>query len=155
LIDKQKILVQHSSFEEITILNNQGNEISKTAKNYTFLPSELRDRGFDPFIQKALAGNNFTHILPGNSRPTFTFIVPINDSSDHLTGWLEAKMNLNYFWELIAKNHLAKNHHVFVIDLKNQYLLLRISLSRYPKIFPTANNRALAEGNTGVWEYWH
>ena len=115
--DKQKeFLVQHSSFEEITVLNNQGSEISKTAKNYTFLPSELRDRGFDPFIQKALAGNNFTldfDILPGNSSPMIKFIFPIRDSSNHLTGWLEAKMNLNYFWELIAKDQSGKKPSCF------------------------------------------
>ena len=159
IAEKQKeFLTQHSSFEQIAVLDTQGCEIARMARNYTYLPSELHDRNSDSFTQKALDGEKAAIVLdfhPGSSTPMIKFISPIRDSANHLIGWLEAEMNLNFFWKLTSKTSLNGNHSVFIIDLEKRCLMAKtffLSLSsniidRLPIL------GALADGTTGVWEY--
>ncbi len=159
IAEKQKeFLTQHPSFEQIAVLDLQGSEIARMLRNYTYLPSELGDRSSDSFIQQALAGEKAAIALdfhPGRSTSMIKFISPIKNSKNHLIGWLEAKMNLDFFWKLSAKTSLNDNNSVFIIDLEKHCLVaknfsLSLSLKNVDNL-PIL--RALADGTTGAWEY--
>jgi two-component system, cell cycle sensor histidine kinase and response regulator CckA len=154
----KEFLARHGSFEQIAILDLKGVETARMARNYTFLPAELRPRNSDSFIQKALESHNSAIALdlqPGNNTPTIRYISPIKDSEDQLVGWLEATLNLDFFWELSSKARLNGNHRVYIIDPQKCCLLAKTftlllspkDLERLPIL------QALADGTTGVWEY--
>jgi hypothetical protein len=159
VIEKAKeFLAYHASFEQIAILDLQGYETAKMERNYTYPSAELHNRSTDSFIQKALEAHNSAIALdlqPADSAPTVKYISPIKDSAGQLVGWLEATVNLDFFWKLTSKARLNGNHSVFVIDLQNRRLLAKtFSMSLSPKDLERLPIlRALADGTTGVWEY--
>ncbi len=153
-----EFLVQHPEYDQVTVLNDQGREISKAAQDYTYRIFELEDRGADPSIQTALRGkilNRPVELPPGNRIPELSFIFPLADFRDRIIGVLEAKMNIIQLWRLISKTNLGDNRYIYIIDPEGR-LIAGKDISPLPTTEDRRNLpiiKALANGNTGVWEY--
>jgi PAS domain S-box-containing protein len=153
-----EFLVQHPEYDQITLMDFQGREISKAAQDYTYRAFELRDRSADPDFQRALKGHSSispVELLPGSRIPRMRFFFPLTDFRDRVFGVLEARMNIIPIWRLLAKTNLGDNRYVYLIDPKGRLIagqdislrLINKDLSKLPIV------QALETETTGVWEY--
>lgn len=112
---------QEETYEEITLLNLDGDEIAKVSRFYTYLPEELENRSYTSAFQQALTGEAYladeVNISPYSSLPTVTIAVPVSDpNSGDVVGVLIADASVKRMWDVVAGARVGETGYAYVVN---------------------------------------
>ncbi len=124
-----------SVYDEITLLDQEGNEVAKVSRFHTFLPAELGSQADTAAFQRARKGMD--HIVkepvisPYSGLPTVEMAVPVRDpASGDVTGVLMARVSIKQMWDEVAAVEVGERGYAYVINRTGR-LLIHTDLSRY------------------------
>ena len=122
-------------FEELTLLDLEGNEVSKVSRFHTFLPAELTNHADDPAFQRARAGEEYlsdeAYISPFSTLPVVTTAMPVYDAEQNQVGVLIAQVSVKVMWDAVSQVQIGRTGYAYVMDLDQHRLLAHTTLSRF------------------------
>ncbi len=120
-------------FEELTLTDDQGNELAKVSQFHTFLIEELGSQADSPAFQQAIQGQAYIgqeiHISPYSSLPVVTMAVPILGRDQN--GVLMAEVSVKRMWEAMAQVEVGQTGYAYLVEISTGRLLAHSDLSRY------------------------
>ena len=145
-------------FDEITVADLKGNEISKVSRYYTFRPFELGKIGFTAPFQRAMEGRihvSQVEISKFSRFPLVRITAPAIDEREQITGLVVVGVNIVKMWDFISKYSIGENRYAYIVDPKG-FLIAYQDLSsvlekRDLKSIQGVGN--LLNGEIGVFEY--
>lgn len=153
-----RLLDQVIEFDQITVVDPDGQEISKVSRYYTYRPFELENIGDQPAFQMALMGRS--HIgrvqVSALSRfPQVPISVPITDARDRIAGILIVDVNVLKIWDYISRYSVGPNRHAYIVD-SDGFLIAsqdRSSVLQKRDLRQIRSVRHLVNREGGVWAY--
>ena len=145
-------------FDEITVADLKGNEISKVSRYYTFRPFELGKFPFSGPFQRAMEGRihiSQVKISEFSKFPLVRITAPVIDEREQIAGLVVVGVNIVKMWDFISKYSIGKNRYAYIVDPQG-FLIAYQDLSsvlekRDLKSIQGVSN--LLNGKIGVFEY--
>ena len=152
------LLDRVKEFDEITVADLIGNEVSKVSRYYTFRPFELERLAITDASQRAMEGR--IHVSPvGISKfskfPLIRITVPIIDNREQISGFLVVGVNIVKMWDFISKYSIGDNRYAYIVDPKGFLIAYKDLSSVLQKrdLNGIQGVRNLLNGKIGVFEY--
>ncbi len=122
-------------YDEITLLDQDGNEIAKVSRFHTFLPAELGSQADTAAFRQARMGLDYmdkeTVISPHSGLPVVGIAVPVYDPvTGDVTGVLAARVSVKRMWDVVAEVEIGERGYAYVINTTG-HLLAHTDLSRH------------------------
>jgi len=118
---------------ELTLVNDEGEEIAKVSRFHTFLPQELGSQAESPAFQQAIAGQfyvaNQSHISPYSTGTAIAMAVPV-EGRDR-PGVLMADVSIQGLWDAVAQVEVGETGYAYIVDRATGALIGHSDLSRY------------------------
>jgi GAF domain-containing protein/HAMP domain-containing protein len=126
---------QQTVFEEIALLDRNGNEIAMDFRPHPYRSSELDNRSDEDGFQRALAGEQFlsdeVDVSSYTNEPITTIAVPIrNPTSDEVVGVLMAEVSLRPVGDAVTDLEVGETGYAYVVNESGR-ILAHSSLTRY------------------------
>ena len=153
-----RLLDQVLEFDQITVVDPVGQEISKVSRYYTYRPFELKDVSDQKVFQTARLGRfRIGRVqVPEHSRfPQVPISVPIMDARDQLTGVLIVDVNVLKIWDYISGYSVGQDRHAYIVD-GDGFLIAsqdRSSVLQKQDLRHILSVRHLLARKSGIWEY--
>lgn len=153
-----RLLDQVLEFDQITVVDPVGQEISKVSRYYTYRPFELKDVADQEMFQMARLGRfRIGRVqVPEHSRfPQVPISVPIMDARDQLTGVLIIDVNVLKIWDYISGYSVGQDRHAYIVD-GDGFLIAsqdRSSVLKKQDLRHILSVRHLLARKSGIWEY--
>ncbi|HID64294.1 MAG TPA: GAF domain-containing protein [Anaerolineae bacterium] len=122
-------------FDEITLVDQNGEEIAKVSRFHTFLPEELANQANAMAFQQAISGAEYLAdeviISSYSGLPVTEMAVPVREPDEgDIVGVLMAKVSIKHMWDVVAEVEVGESGYAYVIDTAG-HLLAHTDLSRY------------------------
>ncbi len=150
-------LQRHPEFEEIAILNHQGQEVAKAAQDAVYQVWEAQDRRLDPSLTDVWSGK--TLLMPV-ARPDsqqlccLRWLLPIKKRPNAVTGVLEARLHLTALLPLLSLPACQNDSWAYLVSPDGRVYWGKASAHQYQsEVSQLPSVRALARGDNGVWKY--
>ncbi len=120
-------------FEELVLLDENGNEVSRVSRYHTFLPEELGAQADSPAFQQAVQGQMYVadqiKISPYSSLPVIVMAVPVRGGG--ISGVLQASVNVKGMWDAMADVEVGRTGYAYLVNRDTGQLIAHSDLSRY------------------------
>ncbi len=105
-------------FEQIAVLNTQGQEILKSSQSLVFSPEDLKDLSWSESFVIPMEGEVYLSgvYFSERSEPFLTIGLPIRSSSNQISGILLAELSLAKIWNIVAEIEVGKSGQVYLVD---------------------------------------
>ncbi|WP_419663056.1 two component system sensor histidine kinase, hybrid [Desulfosarcina variabilis str. Montpellier] len=153
-----RLLDQVIEFDQITVVDPAGQEISKVSRYYTYRPFELNTVTDQKAFQTARLGRfRIGRVqVPEHSRfPQVPISVPITDARDQLTGVLIVDVNVLKIWDYISGYSVGRDRHAYIVDSEGFLIASqdRSSVLQKQDLRHIHSVHHLLARKSGVWEY--
>ena len=121
----QSLLKLHSSFQDVTLLDSEGQELQKISRWKVVSPDTFINLADSDLFQQIWQQQNYVgvfHIDPDTHEPLITIAVPILDTFGKFEGGLVADVNIRPVWEVVADLKIGEAGQVYVIDRAGKLL---------------------------------
>ncbi len=114
----QLLVYKDPAFIEISIVDEQGIELSRSSGRRTFAPSERRNRSAETGYLKALKGEAYIGPVRTSDRaePHITLGVSLRGGLNKGVGVLLAETNLKFLKEVVGASRFNKKGYAYLID---------------------------------------
>jgi signal transduction histidine kinase len=157
-IEAYRLLDQVIEFDQITVVDPVGNEISKVSRYYTYRPFELEDVADQEAFQIARMGRTRigqVQVAEHSRFPQVPISVPIHDARDRLTGVLVVDVNVLKIWDYISGYSVGQHRHAYIVD-GDGFLIAsqdRSSVLQKKDLRHIQSVRRLLDRKSDAWEY--
>ncbi len=152
------LMDQIVEFDAITIANNEGDEICKVSRYYTFRPFEFEKIAHKKLFQIAQSGKihiDKVKISQFSQFPYIEIAAPIRDIRDKVRGVLIVGVNVMKMWSDISKHSIGAGRYAYVVDSDGFLIAFRDASSVLQKrnLRDIEGVARLLNDEIGVFEY--
>ncbi len=152
------LMDQIVEFDAITIANNEGDEICKVSRYYTFRPFEFEKIAHKKLFQIAQSGKihiDKVKISQFSQFPYIEIAAPIRDVRDKVRGVLIVGVNVMKMWKDISKHSIGAGRYAYVVDSDGFLIAFRDASSVLQKrnLRDIEGVAHLLHDEIGVFEY--
>jgi signal transduction histidine kinase/CheY-like chemotaxis protein len=153
-----RLLDQVIEFDQITVVDPEGHEISKVSRYYTYRPFELENIAHQKAFQMARQGRSHIGRVQMSALGRFPQVpisVPIIDARDRITGVLIVNVNVLKIWDYISRYSVGEHRHAYIVDVDGFLIASqdRSSVLRKQDLRHIQGVSHLLDRSSGVWEY--
>jgi signal transduction histidine kinase/ActR/RegA family two-component response regulator len=120
-------------FEELTLLDADGNELTRVSHMRSFSPEQLGSQVSSSAFQQAMQGQMYiadqVQISPHSSLPVITMAGPIQGGGR--TGVLAAEVNIQGMWDAVAQVEVGETGYAYIVNRRTGQLIAHSDFSRY------------------------
>lgn len=120
-------------FEELTLLDEEGNELARVSPFYTFLLQELGSRVGSSAFQQAIQGQTYVadqvQVSAYSSLPVIEMATFVKGGG--VSGVLIAKVSIKGMWDAMAQVEVGHTGYAYIVDRHTGQLIAHSDLSRY------------------------
>ena len=112
-------------YSQVTILDKEGNELSKISRFHTFLPDELINQAQSPAFLTAIKGDNYmgpVAFLENTGLLSVSIALPIKSRIAEITGVLIAEVNASHLWQKVARIKVGQSGYAYLVDMKGRFV---------------------------------
>ena len=112
-------------YSQVTILDKEGNELSKISRFHTFLPDELINQAQSPAFLTAIKGDNYmgpVAFLENTGLLSVSIALPIKTRTAEITGVLIAEVNASHLWQKVARIKVGQSGYAYLVDMKGRFV---------------------------------
>jgi len=127
--DEQKILINlllknDRSFEEISIIDDQGRERHRISDRKVYFTADLRDLRKDAAYQTAIRGGGYISPVFNSDRaePYLLLAVPLTSIPRKTVGVIVAKTNMQFLWELMREEKFGHAGFMYLVNEKGRLI---------------------------------
>ena len=122
-------------FEEIILLDKEGNELARVSQFHTFLPEELGSQAALPAFKEAIQGRTYVShgigISPYSSLPVLDVAVPLQEPGQPTAGVLLGRVSIKDMWDVLAQAQIGETGYSYIVDRHSGQLIAHSDLSRF------------------------
>ena len=153
-----RMLDQVVEFDQITVADPVGREISKVSRFYTYRPFELGNIASQRAFQMARMGNSRigqVQMCEHSRFPQVPVSVPITNARDRITGVLIVDVNVLKIWDYISRYSVGRNREAYIVDSEGFLIASqnRSSVLQKKDLRHIQSVGHLLDRKSGVWEY--
>jgi signal transduction histidine kinase/HAMP domain-containing protein len=127
--DEQTILINlllknDRSFEEISIIDDQGRERHRISDRKVYFTADLRDLRKDTAYQRAIRGGDYVSPVFNSDRaePFLLLAVPLTSIPRKTVGVIVAKTNMQFLWELMREEKFGHAGFMYLVNDKGRLI---------------------------------
>ena len=112
-------------YSQVTIFDQEGNELSKISRFHTFLPEELINQAQSPAFLTASRGENYmgpVAFLENTGLLSVSIALPIKTRTAEITGVLIAEVNASHLWQKVARIKVGQSGYAYLVDMKGRFV---------------------------------
>ncbi|KYK27369.1 hypothetical protein AYK26_03865 [Euryarchaeota archaeon SM23-78] len=120
-----KNLLRHNpSIYSLSIIDIEGNEITKIVRHDPKTSSELKDVSAQEKFKKALEEDYYLGpiYISEYQLPFISISSPIQDENDTIIGVLDAEVDLSPMWDTTSKIRVKKTGYIYVVDQRGRLI---------------------------------
>jgi len=167
--DEQKLLAQlllknDRSFQEITVLDNEGRERVKISERKIYLASDLSDQRNSPEYLSAIRGTHYISAVYTSDRaePYLSLAVPLRVGRQKIAGVLFAKTSVKFLWDFVRREKFGRGGYIYLVNERGDliayqdpsYVLRGLDVANVPKVKAFLSyrlaDRSAAERGRGI-----
>ncbi|MDZ7696135.1 MAG: PAS domain S-box protein [Deltaproteobacteria bacterium] len=151
-------------YSQISILDEEGNEVNKISRFHTFLPGELINQAQSPPFLTSIRGDRYMGPVAFFEDAGLLFVsiaLPIKTQTGRITGVIIAEVNVSHLWQRVARIRVGQSGYAYLVDMKGRFVAYQKPaqvLQRYgedmKRMPPVSEFVVRGQGETGqVQEY--
>ncbi len=130
----RSLLSEYSDlFEELALLDAEGNELARVSHFHTFLPGELGSQTASPAFQQAIRGQMYIadqiQMSPYSSLPVISMAGPVQGGGR--TGVLASQVSVKGMWDAMSQVAVGETGYAYIVERNTGLLIAHSALSRY------------------------
>ncbi len=120
-------------FEEVILLDEEGNELARVSQFHTFLLEELGSQADSPAFRAASQGQPYiahqVQISPYSSLPVLDMAAPVQSGTQK--GVLLGRVSIKNMWNVLAQAEIGESGYVYIVDSYTGQLIAHSDLSLF------------------------
>ena len=112
-------------YSQVSILDKEGNELSKISRFHTFLPKELTNQAQNPAFAMAVRGGNYIGPVAfwgDTGLLSVPIALPIKTPTAEVAGVIIAVVNVNHLWKDVARIKIGQSGYAYLVDMKGRFV---------------------------------
>jgi len=112
-------------YSQVTLLDQEGNELSKISRFHTFLPAELINQAQSSAFLTAIRGDNYmgpVAFLENTGLLSVSIALPIKTRTAEIMGVLIAEVNASHLWQKVARIKVGQSGYAYLVDMKGRFV---------------------------------
>jgi PAS domain S-box-containing protein len=106
-------------YNQVTLLDRNGNESIKVSRFYTFLPKELMNQNLSPAFITAIKGGVYVGpvvFLSNEGILSVPVALPVKTPSARIVGVILAEVNVTHLWHQVARVKVGESGYAYLVD---------------------------------------
>jgi signal transduction histidine kinase len=118
------LLKNDQSFQEISVLNDQGQERLRISERKVYLAADLRDLRKNAAYENVLRGQDYVSPVYTSDRaePYLFLAVPVTDLDKKRVGVAVAKSSMKFLWNLVREERFGRAGVIYLVNEKGQLI---------------------------------
>jgi len=112
-------------YSQISILDKEGNELSKVSRFHTFLSDELTNQAQSPAFVSAIRGNSYigpVAFLGDTGLLSVPIALPVKTPTPETADVIIAEVNVSHLWQSVARIKVGQSGYAYLVDMNGRFV---------------------------------